>query len=329
MLTGLAVQHALFRAQAKEVDIIITTALIPGKTAPRLILKDMVGSMKPGSVTVDLAAENGGNVETTVAGQIVTTDNVRDAPRALQLPVAAAGCGVAPSLQSTEQICLLLHAHSKCMLALLYALHCSGPCLVLVIPSSAEIWLLCQPCYSRCALLYSVTGTCTHPHLLACTQPEASTQDTTQPLNPDSYDAQGVSCVGFTDLPSRLPAQSSTLYSNNISKFLLSMGPFTGHKSTFLLDHKDPAVRGALVLDQGQMMWPPPPPPVSPWNGWSRTHVAKCCTSVRESICGWLGPEQPDAAYERLCAAAASNRVASSCCVLTQCMQHTYLAPQL
>ena len=74
---------------------------------------------------------------------------------------------------------------------------------------------------------------------------------------------QGVSCVGYTDLPSRLPAQSSTLYSNNISKFLLSMGPFTGHKNTFLLDHNDPAVRGALVLDKGKMMWPPPPPPVS------------------------------------------------------------------
>ena len=69
--------------------------------------------------------------------------------------------------------------------------------------------------------------------------------------------------MGYTDLPSRLPAQSSTLYSNNISKFLLSMGPFTGHKGSFLLDHNDPAVRGALVLDRGQMMWPPPPAPVS------------------------------------------------------------------
>ena len=70
------VQHSLFRAQAKEVDIIITTALIPGKPAPRLILKDMVDSMKPGSVIVDLAAETGGNAETTVPGQVITTDNV-------------------------------------------------------------------------------------------------------------------------------------------------------------------------------------------------------------------------------------------------------------
>ncbi len=44
-------------------------------------------------------------------------------------------------------------------------------------------------------------------------------------------------------MPSRLPTQASTLFSNNISKFLLSMGPFTGHKASFLVDHKDDAVR--------------------------------------------------------------------------------------
>jgi len=49
--------------QAKEVDIIITTALIPGKTAPTLITKEMVDNMKEGSVIVDLAAEAGGNCE--------------------------------------------------------------------------------------------------------------------------------------------------------------------------------------------------------------------------------------------------------------------------
>lgn len=103
---------ALFRKQAKEVDIIITTALIPGKKAPLLIKKDMIESMRSGSVTVDLAAEMGGNVETTVPGEVVKTPN-------------------------------------------------------------------------------------------------------------------GVTCIGHTDLPSRLAAQASTLYSNNISKFLLSMGPFT------------------------------------------------------------------------------------------------------
>ena len=64
-------QMALFRAQAKEVDIIITTALIPGKKAPVLITRDMVESMKPGSVTVDLAAETGGNVETTQPGKVI------------------------------------------------------------------------------------------------------------------------------------------------------------------------------------------------------------------------------------------------------------------
>ena len=70
-------QMALFRQQAKDVDIIITTALIPGKKAPLLITRDMVESMKPGSVTVDLAAEAGGNVETTVKDEVFVTDNVR------------------------------------------------------------------------------------------------------------------------------------------------------------------------------------------------------------------------------------------------------------
>jgi hypothetical protein len=104
---------ALFKKQAKEVDIIISTALIPGKKAPLLITKETVGLMKPGSVTVDLAAEAGGNIETTQKDSVIRTPN-------------------------------------------------------------------------------------------------------------------GVTCIGYTDLPSRLATQSSTLYSNNISKFLLSMGPFTG-----------------------------------------------------------------------------------------------------
>ncbi|KAL4423593.1 hypothetical protein ABPG77_004633 [Micractinium sp. CCAP 211/92] len=138
-------EMALFREQAREVDIIITTALIPGKRAPVLITKDMIESMKPGSVTVDLAAENGGNIETTVPGQVVQ--------------------------------------HG------------------------------------------------------------------------------GVTCIGYTDMPSRLATQASNLYSNNISKFLLSMGPFTGHKSEFLIDHKDDAVRGALVLEDGELRWPAPPLP--------------------------------------------------------------------
>lgn len=61
-------QMALFREQCKEVDIIISTALIPGKKAPLLITPDMVDIMKPGSVLVDLAAEAGGNIGYTQVG---------------------------------------------------------------------------------------------------------------------------------------------------------------------------------------------------------------------------------------------------------------------
>ncbi len=66
----------LFARQAMEVDIIITTALIPGKPAPRLITGGMVASMKPGSVIVDLAAENGGNCELTQHGKVVKQHGV-------------------------------------------------------------------------------------------------------------------------------------------------------------------------------------------------------------------------------------------------------------
>src|SRR5690606_29488343 len=65
----------LFRKQAKEVDIIITTALIPGRPAPKLILEDMVALMKPGSVVVDLAAEAGGNCELTKPGELFVSEN--------------------------------------------------------------------------------------------------------------------------------------------------------------------------------------------------------------------------------------------------------------
>lgn len=63
----------LYAEQCKDVDIIITTALIPGKPAPRLITADMVATMKPGSVVVDMAAQNGGNVEGSAADELVTT----------------------------------------------------------------------------------------------------------------------------------------------------------------------------------------------------------------------------------------------------------------
>jgi len=64
-------QRAMYASQAKEVDIIITTALIPGKPAPKLITAEMVQSMKPGSVIVDMAGEQGGNCELTVPGEAV------------------------------------------------------------------------------------------------------------------------------------------------------------------------------------------------------------------------------------------------------------------
>jgi NAD(P) transhydrogenase subunit alpha len=65
----------LYAEQCKDVDIIITTALIPGRPAPTLITTEMVASMKPGSVIVDMAAANGGNVEGTVKGEAVVTEN--------------------------------------------------------------------------------------------------------------------------------------------------------------------------------------------------------------------------------------------------------------
>ncbi len=71
----IAAEMKLFAEQAKEVDIIITTAAIPGKPAPKLITKEMVASMKPGSVIVDLAAATGGNCEVTKPGELFATDN--------------------------------------------------------------------------------------------------------------------------------------------------------------------------------------------------------------------------------------------------------------
>merc|ERR1712115_18073 len=131
----------LFHDQCKDVDIVITTALIPGKKAPILIKKYMIDDMKPGSVVVDLAAEAGGNIETITPGEVTVYNNV------------------------------------------------------------------------------------TH--------------------------------IGYTDLPSRLPAQASTLYSNNLSKLLLSMGD---GKENFNLDMADDVVRGSIVLDKGVTTWPPNPP---------------------------------------------------------------------
>jgi H+-translocating NAD(P) transhydrogenase subunit alpha len=71
-----AAQREMYAKQAREVDIIITTALIPGKPAPKLITAEMVQSMKPGSVIVDMAAEQGGNCELTVPGEAVVKHGV-------------------------------------------------------------------------------------------------------------------------------------------------------------------------------------------------------------------------------------------------------------
>ncbi|WP_399679739.1 Re/Si-specific NAD(P)(+) transhydrogenase subunit alpha [Xenophilus sp.] len=71
-----AAQRQMYAQQAKDADIIITTALIPGKPAPKLITAEMVQSMKPGSVIVDMAAEQGGNCELTVPGEAVVRHGV-------------------------------------------------------------------------------------------------------------------------------------------------------------------------------------------------------------------------------------------------------------
>ena len=71
-----AAQREMYAQQAKDVDIIITTALIPGKPAPKLITAEMVKTMKPGSVIVDMAAEQGGNCELTVPGESVVRHGV-------------------------------------------------------------------------------------------------------------------------------------------------------------------------------------------------------------------------------------------------------------
>ncbi|KAI1453285.1 NAD(P) transhydrogenase mitochondrial precursor [Annulohypoxylon moriforme] len=140
----IAAEMKLFTEQARNVDIIITTALIPGKPAPKLITKSMVEIMKPGSVVVDLAAEAGGNCEVTEPGKLVTYKDVK--------------------------------------------------------------------------------------------------------------------IIGYTDLPSRLPTQSSTLYSNNIVKFLLSMAP---QDKSFGIDLTDDVVRPSLVTHNGKVL-PPVPRPAPP-----------------------------------------------------------------
>ena len=138
-------QLAKFRELAPEVDIVITTALIPNREAPKLWLKDMIDAMKPGSVIVDLAAEKGGNAEGTVMDEKVVTDN-------------------------------------------------------------------------------------------------------------------GVTIIGYTDFPSRMAAQSSSLYANNIRHMMADLTP----EKDGVVNHnmEDDVIRGATVTHQGEITFPPPPPKV-------------------------------------------------------------------
>ena len=88
-----AKQAALVAEHIKKQDIVITTALIPGRPAPRLISKDMVASMRPGSVIVDLAVERGGNVEGAQAGEVVAGRRRQDR-RSSQRGGTARGLGL-------------------------------------------------------------------------------------------------------------------------------------------------------------------------------------------------------------------------------------------
>ncbi|XP_069767684.1 NAD(P) transhydrogenase, mitochondrial-like [Narcine bancroftii] len=142
-------EMALFAKQCKDVDILITTALIPGKRAPVLITKDMVETMKDGSVIVDLAAEAGGNVATTKPEEI--------------------------------------------------------------------------------------------------------------------YIHKGVTHIGYTDLPSRMATQASTLYSNNVLKLLKAISPdkeyfYYEPKDQFGYGTIDHVIRGTLVMQEGKNLFPAPQP---------------------------------------------------------------------
>jgi len=134
-----------FRELAPEIDIVITTALIPGRDAPKLWLADMVAAMKPGSVVVDLAAERGGNCDLTVPDEKIVTDN-------------------------------------------------------------------------------------------------------------------GVTVIGYTDFPSRMATQSSTLYANNIRHMLDDLTP--EKNGVPIVNMEDDVIRGATVTKDNEITFPPPPPKV-------------------------------------------------------------------
>ena len=141
-----AAQLAKFREIAPEMDIVITTALIPGRDAPELWTKDMVESMKPGSVIIDLAAERGGNCKLTVKDEKIVTEN-------------------------------------------------------------------------------------------------------------------GVTIVGYTDFPSRMAAQSSTLYATNIRHMMTDLTPEKDGNPNHNME--DDVIRGATATHKGEVTFPPPPPKVA------------------------------------------------------------------
>lgn len=134
-----------FRELAPQIDIVITTALIPGRDAPKLWLADMVALMKPGSVVIDLAAERGGNCDLTVADEKIVSEN-------------------------------------------------------------------------------------------------------------------GVTVIGYTDFPSRMAAQSSTLYSTNIRHMMTDLTP--GKDGIVVHNMEDDVIRGATVTKDGEITFPPPPPKI-------------------------------------------------------------------
>ncbi|MGA3050489.1 MAG: Re/Si-specific NAD(P)(+) transhydrogenase subunit alpha [Chitinispirillaceae bacterium] len=154
-------EMTLFRKQAQEVDIIITTALVPGKPAPKLILADMVEKLRDGSVIVDLASEQGGNCELTEPGKVIVR--------------------------------------------------------------------------------------------------------------------YGVTIIGYTDFPSRLAPQSSSLYATNLRHLLTELTPLKD--GVIKLDMTDEVIRGVTVIKDGSVTWPPPAPkltlapPVKP--AVNSEHVAK------------------------------------------------------
>ena len=140
-----AAQLAKFREIAPDMDIVITTALIPNREAPELWTADMVASMKPGSVIIDLAAEKGGNCKLTVMDERIVTDN-------------------------------------------------------------------------------------------------------------------GVIIIGYTDFPSRMAAQASTLYANNIRHMLSDLTP--EKDGVIVHNMEDDVIRGATIAHAGEITFPPPPPKI-------------------------------------------------------------------